>query len=57
MRVKVFGEAEDVDQSLINKAKEDMLKWMEFYGADSIFNMVKTGLFYKLKPSYTLVER
>ena len=34
MRVKVFGEAEDVDQSQINKAKEDMLKWMEFYGTD-----------------------
>ena len=57
MHVKVFGEAEDVDQSQINKAKEDMLKWMEFYGADSIFNMDETGLFYKLRPSYTLVER
>ena len=56
MRVKVFGEAEDVDQSQINKAKEDMLKWMEFYGVDSIFYIDKTGLFYKLRPSYTLVK-
>ena len=57
MHVQVFREAQDVDQSQINKAKEDILKWMEFYGADSIFNMDETGLFYKLRPSYTLVER
>ena len=51
---KISGESKSVDQQVVNRGREELLKLTSNYDINDIYNFDETALFYRLMPNKTL---